>query len=90
MKTYTTSSIGEFNYSVTYASDLVAGYGHKEIRVRILSECGETKDFKAVTSNMYDYDKAMDLEGQEKIEALFELVEHQLDDEIAEWLHSLS
>lgn len=89
MKTYTTSEIAEFNYSVDYASSLTAGYGHKEISVRIVSENGEVQDFKATTSNMYDYDAAMDLEGQEKYEALFELVESQLDGEIAEWLYSL-
>lgn len=85
MKTYSTSEIAEFDYNVIYASAIPSGYGHKEITVEIVSD-GKTKEFKSVTSNMYDYDQAQDLEGQEKYEALFELVEYNLDGRIAEWL----
>ena len=90
MKTYTTREIAEFNYSIDYASSLPSGYGHKEISVRVVSENGDVKDFRAVTSNMHDYDIATKLEGQEKYEALFELVESSLDGQIAEWLYFIN
>lgn len=91
MKTYTTSEIAEFNFTVNYADALSSGYGHKEISVIIEAKTsGEniTKEFKSITSNMHGYDEATDLEGQEKYEALFELVESNLDGRIAEWLES--
>ncbi len=87
MKTYTTTEIAEFNYTVDHASALPSGHGHKEITVTIVSENGNKKEFKSITSNMPGYDDAMDLEGQEKYEALFELVEINLDGKIAEWLY---
>jgi len=89
MKNYTTSEIAEFNYTVEFASALTSGYGHKEITATVVSENGQTKEFKSVTSNMPDYDKAMDLDGQEQYEALFDLVESNIDGRIAEWLYNL-
>ncbi|MDK7376161.1 MULTISPECIES: hypothetical protein [Weeksella] len=87
MKTYTTSEIAEFNYTVDYASSLPSGYGHRKITVCIIAENGDKKEFNSTTNNMYDFDQAMNLEGQEKYEALFDLVEDNLDGKIAEWLY---
>lgn len=87
MKTYTTSQGQEF--TIDYASAITAGYGHKKINVRVCSENGDLKEFSATTNNMPDYDGANDFEGQEKYEAFFELVEHSLDGEIADWIFEL-
>ena len=38
---------------------------------------------------MPDFDEATDLEGQEKYEALFDLVDYSLDGEIAEWINEI-
>lgn len=87
MKTYSTDSGHQF--SVDYASSLPAGHGHRKIKVILVtSVTGEriTKEFKAVTSNMPDYDHASDLEGQEKYEALFELIQYNIDHLVDEWL----
>lgn len=89
MKTYETTLIKGFNYTVDHADALPAGHGHKEITVTISSQQGEIKQFTAVTSNMVGYDNAADLEGQEKYEALFELVQPNLEDKITEWLYEL-
>lgn len=90
MKTYTTSEIAEFEYCVLHAYDTMAGYGHKNIHVKIQAENGEVKDFKARTNNMYGFDLAIDIEdSQERHEALFELVEGELDGEIAEWIYDI-
>ena len=87
MKTYTTTQSQEF--TIDYASALPSGYGHQKITVSVVSENGDKKDFKATTNNMPDFDEATDLEGQEKYEALFELVEYSLDGEISEWIYNL-
>ena len=86
MKTYLTSEIAEFEYIISHASSLSSGYGHREIFVTVNHE-GQEKDFKAVTSNMHDYDEASDLEGQEKYEALFELIESKIAGQIAQWIY---
>lgn len=87
MKTYTTTQGQEF--TIDYASAITAGYGHQKITVSVVAENGDKKDFSAKTNNMPDFDEATDLEGQEKYEALFELVEYSLDGEICEWLYEL-
>ena len=48
-----------------------------------------TKKFNATTSNMPGYDKANDLEGEEKYFALYELIESEIENEVIEWLNSL-
>ncbi|MGL5235221.1 MAG: hypothetical protein ACRC8Z_10795 [Empedobacter falsenii] len=87
MKTYTTTQGQEF--TIDYASSIFAGYGHQKISATVVAENGDKKDFKATTSNMPDFDEAVDLEGQDKYEALFELIEYSLDGEISEWLYEL-
>lgn len=84
MKTYTTSQQQEF--TIDWASAITAGYGHQKITVQVVADNGAKTEFHHTTSNMPDFDEAMDLEGQKKYEALFELVENALDGEIAEWL----
>jgi len=86
MKTYKTTTGQEF--TIYHASDLTAGYGHKKITVTVADENYDTKEFSSTTTNMPGYDEANDLEGQERYEALFELVEYDIDDAIAEWLQA--
>lgn len=87
MKTYTTTQGQEF--TIDYASAITAGYGHQKITASVVSENGDKRDFSAKTNNMPDFDDATDLEGQEKYEALFDLVDYSLDGEISEWLYEL-
>lgn len=87
MKTYTTTQGQEF--TIDYASSITAGYGHQKITVSVVSENGDKKEFSAKTNNMPDFDEASDLEGQEKYEALFDLVDYSLDGEISEWLYEI-
>lgn len=87
MKTYTTTEGQEF--TIDYASAITAGYGHQKITAYIIAENGDKKEFHHTTSNMPDFDEATDLEGQDKYEALFELVEYSLDGEISEWLYEI-
>jgi len=87
MTTFTTSYEQEF--TVDYASSLPSGYGHRKINVEIVSDCGSRKTFSHSTSNMPDFDEANDLEGREKYEALFGLVENSLEGEISEWIFEL-
>jgi hypothetical protein len=73
-------------FNVTHASALTYGYGHKKITVELTETTGETKTFSATTSYMPGYDAACDLEGQDKFDALYELISGQISDEVYEWL----
>lgn len=87
MRTYTTTQ--EQNFSISYASSAFSGYGHQKIKVEVILENGNKKEFSCATSNMPDFDDANNLEGQEKYEALFDLVDYKLNREISEWIYSL-
>ena len=85
MKTYTSNFGTEFTITNAYHS--FAGYGHKIISVTINSDVFGELNFSATTNNMPDFDEASELEyGQEYFEALFELVQSKLIDEISEAL----
>lgn len=88
MKKYNTRSNIAASFQVTHASHLSSGYGHKKIMVDIIDENGNQKSFSSVTSNMPDFDEATDLEGQEKYEALFELIENDIEGSISGWIYS--
>lgn len=61
------------NDKVLSASSFPAGHGHKLIVVELLS-CNKIVSIKGVTNNMPDYDKATELEGDEKAIALYNLI----------------
>jgi hypothetical protein len=69
--------------TVYYAGSLLAGYGHHKITVEMELN-GEYKKFTATTNNMRGLDAAKELEGQEKYEALYELID--IDAEILDWV----
>lgn len=88
MKTTFKTKYNEIEYTIDHAGHFSSGHGHKKISVEI--ECsGQTVSFIATASNMYDFDKAMNLSDgldmQEYYESLFSLVKSQLDDQIEEW-----
>ncbi|WP_312306607.1 hypothetical protein [Chryseobacterium sp.] len=87
MKTYTTTQGQEF--TIDYASAQFSGYGHQKITVRIIAENGDIKEFWSKTNNMPDFDDANDLEGQEKYEAFYKLVETSIDGDISDWLYEI-
>jgi hypothetical protein len=67
------------------AQSRFAGYGHQKITVT-LELNNERKDFSSTTNNMPAFDEAQELEGAEKELALFNIVEHKIQDQIAEWI----
>lgn len=73
---------------INYTQALTAGHGHKKITVEFYFQ-GEYKTFSATTSNMPDYDDATDLEGEDKDEALFNIISYQIEDEISEWISEI-
>lgn len=88
MKAITTLNT-EKEVSLNYASSMTSGYGHKLISVEL--ECnGEYREFSHTTNNMLDFDRASDLEGDEKYLALFNLIESDIEDEVIEWLSELN
>ena len=88
MKTFTTTQGNKF--TVDHAQSLFAGSGHQKITVYLeSSEYGEFKIFCRTTSNMPAFDRANDLTGQDKYEALFQIVGWDLEDLIDEWINEL-
>lgn len=73
---------------VTYANAIFSGYGHQKITVE-LTVNGEAKKFSAVTNDMPSFDEATDFEGQEKYDALYSIIESQIEDDVIEWLYDL-
>ena len=87
MATYTTTQGQDFQ--IMYAHTLHSGHGHRKIEDEVSSKSGDLKMFSATTSNMPSFDEANELEGQEKYQALFEIVESDMDGEISEWIYEL-
>jgi len=74
---------------VIFANATSNGYGHKKINVELCYN-GEYRTFTAITNNMPAYDKATDLEGEEKRYALYEIIENNIADEVSEWLENIN
>ncbi len=74
---------------IYHASARPSGYGHKTITVELMYK-GEAKEFSAITDNMPDYDAASELEGDEKRNALYKLIEHKISDSVDEWIEELN
>lgn len=75
----------EVKFECTYADSLPSGYGHRKVTVQI--QCGdEVKKFQDVTTDMEGYDNASQLSGQEKYDALYNLIAHKIDEEVFDWL----
>lgn len=70
---------------INYTNSLSSGAGHKKITVELYFN-DEYKTFSTVTSNMPDYDETTNLEGSDKDEALFRIIEWQINDEIETWI----
>lgn len=78
-------SINELIFEVYSIAVYHAGYGHKKIMVTIYYN-GNYKEFSATTNNMPDYDMVNDLEGNERINSLYEIIANGIEDAIIEWL----
>lgn len=74
---------------VTYANSIFSGYGHQKITVE-LSVNGESKKFTAVTNCMPAFDEANHLEGQDRYEALYSIIESDVEEDVIEWLLSIN
>jgi len=80
--------VADKEIEIYHANAITSGYGHKKITVE-LSYNGEYQKFTATTNNMPAYDEATELEGVDKYHALYEIIENQIIDEVAEWLENL-
>lgn len=75
--------------TVQFADAQFAGYGHQKIKV-VLEYDGETETFSATTDFMPGFDEANELEGQDRYDALYDLIEAQIEEEVLEWLTSIA
>lgn len=83
-----TTFVADKEIEIYHANAITSGYGHKKITVE-LAYNGEYQKFTATTNNMPSYDAATELEGADKYHALYEIIENQIIDEVAEWLENL-
>jgi hypothetical protein len=75
---------------ITYATAISSGYGHKKISVSFYDyENSESITLTATTNNMPAFDRANDLEGQEKYMAFYEIIEMQIQDQLEEFVSPL-
>lgn len=65
-----------------------AGYGHKKITVELRFE-NNYKTFAATTDCMPMLDEANDLEGDDRDNALYNLIDYKIKDSVNEWLNDL-
>jgi hypothetical protein len=72
---------------INWTNALTSGHGHKKITVELYFD-GKYEKFNATTNNMPDYDDATDLDGEDKDEALFNLIVYKIEDEIMEWIQN--
>ena len=75
--------------AINYAFSKLTGYGHHKIIVE-LDFAGEFKTFSKTTNNMPAFDEANDLEGEDKWEALYNIIANDIEDEVAEWIEELN
>lgn len=83
-----TTFVADKEIEINHASAITSGYGHKRITVELYYN-GEYQKFTGITNNMPSYDAATELEGADKYHALYEIIETQIIDEVAEWLENL-
>lgn len=75
---------------VCHAYTRFKGYGHYNIIVELYCEqIDDYHTFEAITNNMPDFDAAQRLEGQEKNNALYNIIKYQIEEEVTEWIESL-
>ena len=75
---------------ITFATAISSGHGHKQISVSFYDyENSESITLTATTNNMPAFDRASDLEGQEKYRALYDIIEMQIQDQLEEFVSPL-
>jgi len=72
-------------YSISAST---AGYGHKKITVELKLE-NEYKTFSATIDCMPSYDEVNDLDGDDRDEALYNLIDSKIESQVYEWIESI-
>ena len=85
MKVFTTTSGKDF--TILHAASFPSGQWNRIITLDV-KHGARRSNFQAVTGNMRGYYKAKDMDwGQEFFEALFKLIESEIEAEISEWIN---
>jgi hypothetical protein len=86
----TTIIINYKELDITYATAISSGHGHKQISVWFLHyKTLESITLTATTNNMPAFDRASELEGQEKYVALYEIIASDIQDQLEEFVSPL-
>lgn len=75
-------------FEIAYAGCLSTSFGKYDIEITIC-RLENTKKFTAHTNDSEGVDNAAEKTGAEKYEALYKLVESQLEKPITEWIENL-
>jgi hypothetical protein len=86
MKSITTLAGKEIE--VYHAQAVTSGHGHKKITVE-LRYGNMYEKFTATTDNMPAFDDAQEFQGAEYYQALYDIIENQIEDRTTEWLDRL-
>jgi hypothetical protein len=74
---------------VYYAKALPHSFGSVKVTVELLCD-GQFKEFTGYVNFMPNYDFAMTLDGDQRYQFLFNLIESQISDEIKEWISQIN
>ena len=65
-----------------------SGYGHKTIFLDIIYK-NQKKTFSKTTNNMHSYDEAMDLDYEDRKEALYNIIDYQIEEAVCDWTQGI-
>ena len=71
-----------------YVTSKFSGYGHYTITAE-LEYKGKYKELSKTTDNMPAHDDATELEGDEKKESLYRIIELAIKDSVEEWMQGV-
>lgn len=85
-----TITINNTELELTYATAISSGFGHKKVSVTFYDyNNSESIVLSATTNNMRAFDAASELEGDEKYEALYNIIAADIQDQLEEFVSPL-
>ena len=85
-----TITINNTELELTYATAISSGFGHKKVSVTFYDyNNSESIELSATTNNMRAFDAASELEGDEKYEALYNIIAADIQDQLEEFVSPL-
>ena len=87
-----TITINNQELDIINANSISSGHGHKKVLVNIHNlNTGQSKTFTSVSNNMRAFDEiqSLELEGEEKYVALYEIIATDIQEQLEEFVSPL-